>query len=187
MAADIAVARTVGKIPVIGKFAALPAGVASYLMRTRGQAALERAANRTGEENATPSAEDKTAALATGAVEAIPQAIGLGRFLPSAGGVAANGLKGVAQSVGNLAKTVGVTGAASGASDVASQVGATIGTPGGTQVDPLRAGSAAITGGATGGLLAGPRAAADASTAMKYRAVTPELQTAAARVANRMG
>lgn len=185
MAADIAAARVASKIPMVGRFAALPAGVASYLLRTRGQAALERAGNRTGEENAVPNTEDKTAALATGAVEAIPQALGIGRFLPGAR-AASTGLRGVGEAVGNAAKTVGVTGAAGGATDLVSQIGATLGTPGGVQVDPLRSLDAGITSGVTGGLLKTPRTVADAATAIKYRGITPELEPAAARVANRV-
>jgi hypothetical protein len=81
MAADIGVAKAASKVPVVGKYAALPAGIASYLLRTRGQAALERAQNRTGEADAQPTTGDKAAALATGAVEAVPQMFSLGRFL----------------------------------------------------------------------------------------------------------
>jgi hypothetical protein len=184
MAVDIAAAKAASKIPVVGKYAALPAGIASYLMRTRGQAAVERAANSQGE-GATPTTGDKAAALATGLVESVPQALGISRFLPGSGALA-NGSKGVAQAVGRGVGTAATTGAAAGASDVIGQVGATIGTPGGVEVDPLRAGSSAITGATSGALLSSPRVGAEAHSAIKYSEITPEFRDAASRVANRM-
>lgn len=186
MAADIAAMKLASKVPVIGKYAAIPAGIASYLLRTRGQAAVERAQNRTGDQHAEPNAQDKAVALATGAVESIPQALTIGRFAPGAGAVTATGMKGVGQAAGELAKTAGIAGVGSAASDAASQVGSTIGTDKGVQVDPLRSLNAGATGLAAGALLKAPRTTAEAGGAIKYRNITPELNDAAARVSNRI-
>ncbi len=185
VAADIGVAKAASRA---GRIPGLMAGIASYLLRTRGDAAKENAAIRTGNPNAVPETQDKPRSLATGAAEAIPQAVGLARFLPGLGRIPSVGAKGVAESVGRGVKTAGTELAVSGAQDAIGQAGATVGTQQALTIEPSRVANAAVLGGIGGGLLAAPRVARDATGAVRFRegGNDPTLQAARAAVANRV-
>lgn len=183
MAVDVAAARLGARVhPLAG----LGAGVASYLLRTRGDTSKQNAAIRTGDENATPELQDKARALATGAVEAVPQAIGLTRFLPGANKVTTLGAQGMVDATKKLATTAAVEGGVGGAQSAISQAGATVGTDKGLTVNPNEVASGVVTSAATGGLLAAPRAGAEARNAQKYRKFGGDNKDAASAFANRV-
>jgi hypothetical protein len=181
MATDIAAAKLASKIPVVGKYAGPAAGIASYLLRTRGQAAKNDAVIRTGDQNAEPELQDKARALATGAAESVPQALGIGRFLP--GGK-------VPQTAGQALAKLGITtateGGAGAASNAISQAGATIGTPGGLKIDPNEVASSGVTTGLIGGGMAIPGAVADVHGARKYAPLGGDNQAASEVVVKRV-
>lgn len=182
MATDIAVTKLGARVhPLLG----VGAGLASYLLRTRGDAAKNDAAIRTGDANAEPETQDKTRALLTGAAEAVPQAIGLRRFLPGAGAIRAVGGKGVAQSLVKPLTTAAVEGGTGAASNAISQAGATVGTDKGLTVDPAQVVEAGVTNAATGGALAVPRGLADARGSMKYAKFGGDNQEATTAFMNR--
>jgi hypothetical protein len=149
MATDIAAARLGAKVhPLVG----LGAGLASYLMRTRGDAAKTDAAIRTGTPDAPVETQDKVRSLATGVVEGLPVGLGISRFLP---GVAGSALS-------KVAKTAAVEGGSGAARNAISQAGATVGTDQGLTVDPAKVVDAGITSAATGGAIALPKGIAEA-------------------------
>ncbi|UGA46794.1 hypothetical protein HU230_0012425 [Bradyrhizobium quebecense] len=165
MAESIAAAKIGAKVhPLVG----LAAGALPFALNALGDTAKSDAATRTGDSNAEPNAEDKTRAGLTVAAQSIPQMIGVSRFLPGAGKIAAVGGKGVAQSVGQAAVTTGVEGASGAAQNAIGQVGATLGTPGGVQVNGDEVANAGVTNGILGGGFALPKMAANASAAKRY-------------------
>lgn len=166
MATDIAAAKVASKLPVVGKFAPA-AGIASYLLRTRGDAAKHDAEIRTGNPDAEPETQDKVRSALTGAAESVPQVMGISRFLPGSGVVKSVGDAGVKAAVKEAVKT-GLTDAGAGAaSNAIGQAGATIGTPGGLQVNPNQVAESAITSGAVGQGLALPHMLGEIRTAKK--------------------
>lgn len=183
MAADITAAKLGSRInPLVG----VGAGLASYLLRTRGDTAKQDAAIRTGNPDAEPETQDKVRSLATGAVESIPAAIGLGRFLPGANAVKAVGNEGVKQALAKALKTSGVEAATGATQNAVSQAGATVGTDKGLTVDPSQVVNAGITSGATGGMLAAPRGLADARGAKRYEKFGGDNENATKALMNRV-
>lgn len=173
-------------VPLGGAIGGIGAGLASWLYRTRGDAAKTNAEARTGNPDAEPEQTDKTRSLLTGAAEAPLQALNVGRFLKGANAVKTVGAQGVADSLKKLGITAGVGGANSGAQDAIEQVGSTVGTPGGVQYDPNRTAEAAAGGALASGALAGPRAATDVHTSVKLRNFGGDNTAAAAIVAGKM-
>jgi hypothetical protein len=183
MATDIAAAKVLGRInPLLG----VGAGVTSYLLRTRGDAAKHDAVSRTGNPEAQPETQDKIRSLATGAAESIPQAIGIGRFLPGAGKITSVGSQGVSQALAKALATSGVEAGTGAAQNAISQAGATIGTDKGLTIDPAQVAGAAVTGAATGGVMSAPSTLAAIRGAIKYRAFGDDNQNAASAFANRV-
>jgi hypothetical protein len=161
MATDIAAAKLGARIhPLVG----LGAGAASYLLRTRGDAAKSDAAIRTGNPDAVPETQDKVRSALTGAAEIVPQMIGLNRFIPG-GALPKTG----GQALAKAAITSAVEGGTGGAQNAISQAGATVGTDKGLTVDPNQVASAAVTSAATGGGLAVPKGLSEARAAAKYK------------------
>ena len=191
LATDIIAAKTLSKIGarIGGTPGALiggaVGGIGSYALRTLGNEAQARASARTGDPNAEPTAEDKAIAAASTAAQGAVGQVGLNRFV-NPERVTGVGLKAVAQAAGKLMKTAGTEAATGGAQDAISQAGTTIGTPGGLSVDPHEVGGAALTSGAAGAVAGTPGLIGDASTATKFRAITPDLQQAATNYANRV-
>lgn len=160
---------------------ALGAG-ASYLLRTRGEAAESRARNRTGDENAVPNTEDKVVAGAAGIPEAALGALGANRFInPSK--VTGTGVAGAVNAGKKLATTAAIEGGVGAGQDVIGQVADTAGTPGGLRVDPGQTFGAGALSAATGTGMAATGAAADLNNARRFRNFDTE---AAQRVANRI-
>jgi hypothetical protein len=181
MATDIAAAKVASKLPVIGKVAGPVTGIASYLLRTRGDAAKRDAEIRTGSPDAQPETQDLVRSAATGVAESIPQAIGIGRFLP--GGKTSQT---ASQALAKLGITGVTEGGAGAASNAISQAGATIGTPSGLKVDPNEVASAGLTSGITGGALAVPGAAGEVRSARKYAPFHGENQQATEAMVSRV-
>jgi hypothetical protein len=181
---DIAAARLGARIH---PYAGLAAGLGSFALRKLGLTAEQAAETRTGQAGAEPSTEDKLRAAGTTALEAAPQALGVGRFIPGLG-VSAAPAKSIAGAAATLAKTAGAEAAAAGGSNVAGQVGMSVGTDKGLSVDPKEAALSAVTGGATGGLFGSSRLVRDVSDAKTYGKTinTPELENAARDFANRV-
>lgn len=183
MVQDIAAAKLAGRVhPLLG----LGAGVASYLLRTRGDAAKEDAAVRTGNADAQPETQDKVRSLATGLAESVPQAVGLGRFLPGANAVKSVGTAGAKQALKKALETSGVEAGTGAASNAISQAGATIGTDKGLSVDPSKVVESGLASGLTGAALASPRAVADVHGARKYEQFGGDNQEATTAVMNRV-
>ena len=183
LATDITAARLGARVnPYVG----LAAGLGSFAARNLGNRAEEAAHNRAGD-GATITDEDKLRAIGTTALESVPMALGVGRFIPGLA-VSAGPAKTALGAVGNLGKTAAAEAAAAGGSNVAGQVGMSAGTSGGVNIDPKEAAFSAITGGATGGLFGAPRLARDVSNAKTYNkhVDTPEMEAAFRDFANRV-
>jgi hypothetical protein len=163
-----------------GKAAGAVASGASYLTRTRGDAAESRAAERTGDASAAPNTEDKVIAAAAGIPEAALAALGASRFINPAK-VASTGIRGVAEAGGKLAATGGIETGVGAAQDVIGQAANTVDTPGGLRVDPKQALGSGLINGMTGTGLASVKAGADVNTARRFRNFDTE---ASQRVAN---
>ncbi len=143
-------------------------------------------ARATAEGHEEPTATDKAIGAGTTAAQLAADAIALRRFLPGANPITTVGVQGILDSAKKLAATTAIEAASTGGQNVIGQAGATMGTPGGLQVDPEQAASAAITGGATGGVLASPRLGRDAVNAARFSDVGGPLATPASAVANRI-
>jgi hypothetical protein len=162
---------------------ALAGGVASTGIGL-GDKAKERAAYDTGDPNAEPTAAHKGEVLPGAALEAGVGAVGIGRLLPGAGKAVRDvGARGVADAAKKLGTTGLIEGGVEAAQSGINQVGRTAGTERGLSIDQNELANAAIVGGATGGAFASPRAAREASDAVKFRDVDPE---SAAEVSNRL-
>jgi hypothetical protein len=166
-AASIAAARlTPG-----GPFAKLLSGSAAYALSQLGNRAKERAAARTGDENAQPTGEDKGMAAAAMVPEAALGGVGLSRFLPGSGKVAALGLNGVVDGAKRLVATAGTEAATAMGQDAIAQAGRTAATPGGLNINPTEVANAGATAGPTGALFGAGRFAHEAKDAVKYRSL----------------
>lgn len=179
VAQDLAVGRTAAKLsPAVG----LAAGLGSFAYRTFGPEAKAAAYARTNDPDATPNSDDKTRAAAVTAAQALPQAIGLGRFIPGMTAPA----KGIGDAIGKYATTVGLEGAAGAGANALGQAAQTVGTPGGLKVDPNQVAEAGVSQGIGGAALAGARVPVAAIDAAKYHAFSGALQEASANFANRV-
>lgn len=188
MAPSIATSLIAGRTAarLAGPKAGLAAGVASMLIPTLGRSAKEDAAIRTGNADAEPEFQDKARAVLTGAAQAVPAAIGLGRFIPGVSKAADVGATGTMAAVKRALATGGTEAAAGGAQDVIGQVGSTIGTDKGLTVDPNRTMSNAIASGVGGTALSAPHVVSAAARTHATRQFTGENQAASEAVANRI-
>jgi colicin import membrane protein len=186
-AAMIASGRLASRIPSVpGKLAGLLGGALAGGAMMFGNTAKDVAADRTGDPNAEPDASDKTRAALTTVPAALVGALGVPRFLPGAGKVVDTGLKGAGEAVKQFSLRTAENVAAGTASNLVEQTGKTIGTEKGLRIDTDQAVNAGIGSGLAAGALATPRAAADISTATKYRKFGGDDAAASARVANRI-
>jgi hypothetical protein len=158
------------------------AGGLTGTAQTLGRNAKESAVTRTGDANAEPNLEEKTA----NAIAAVPStalgAFGVSRFLPGAAtkGV---GAVGASNALKRLAGTAAIEGGTNAGQDVIEQVGRTATSDGGPQIDPYAAANAGVVGTATGSTFGAPRAVRDVGDAVKYRGVNEQT---AAQLANRL-
>jgi hypothetical protein len=171
LALDLGVQALVPKwMGPVGKYAA---NALTYGARTLGNEAEKRAANRTGDQNAEPNAEDKLVALGSTGAQAALNQIGLNKIISPAK-VTASGMKGVAQAAGNVALGGLAEGGTNAAQNVISQGAATAGTDKGLTIDPQELKGSAVLGTLGGGIFSTPRGAKDAAAAVRFRDVAPD-------------
>ena len=164
----------------------LLAGAAAGTLMGAGNEAKTAATNRTGDPSATPSAADLTRGGLTAAAESAAGCDWPQPFSSWCRYSHQYGRQGLASAATSLAKTVAAQGASGAAQSAVGQVGQTIGTPGGVAVDPTQVADSAAGNAITGSVLGAPSAARASLNALKYRAITPDLQGAASQFANRM-
>jgi hypothetical protein len=146
----------------LGPLAQILGGMTSFGLRTAGNEAQKRATTRTGDENTTPTFEDKVVGGGSTLAQAGLNQFGLSKITNPAR-VAETGLKGVAQAGGNVVKGALAEGATNAAQGAISDVAA------GAPVDPHAALDNAILGTAGGGVFSGARGAKDAAAAVRFR------------------
>lgn len=169
LALDLGVQALVPKwMGPIGKYAA---NALTFGARTAGNEAEKRAANRTGDQNAEPNAEDKLIGLGSTAGQAVLNQMGLNKIISPAK-VTATGMKGVAQAGGNVLKGAAAEGGTNAAQDLISQGATKAGTD--VPIDPKETLGAGVMGAVGGGVFSTPRGAKDAAASMRFRDVAPD-------------
>lgn len=166
--------------------AGLLAGAGVLAANSLGDTAKNAAAVRTGDETAEPSTQDKTRALATVALQSVPQAIGVSRFLPGASKVSSVGTKGVIESGTKALTTTAIEGASGAAQNAIGQAGLTVGTDKGLTVDGNEVANAGVSNAFVGGALTAPRAIANIKAAQKYKDFGGDNESATKSFANRI-
>jgi hypothetical protein len=162
-------------------------GLGSMLLRTFGPGAHENADARTGTPNSPVTGSDIAREGVKQAIAAPLNVLGVNRLVPGLSSeVSGVGARAVGSALKKYMATAGTEAAAGGARDAISQVGSTIGTDKGVQYDPNKTAEAALASGATGGLLAAPRTAADIASATKFRQFGGENAEASTALANRL-
>lgn len=151
-----------------GPLVKLAGGALTYGARTAGDEAQKRADARTGETGSEPSTEDKVIGLGSTAAQGALNAYGAGKIVNPAK-VTGTGLKGVAQTAGNVGKAVAAEGTTNAAQETISDVAATAGTDKGVSVDPEAIKAAGILGGIGGGVFGGARGVKDVAQARSTR------------------
>jgi hypothetical protein len=179
LATDLAAGAVGGKVgalagPVGAGIGSVAGFGASYGLRNWGQNAKDRAAARTGDQNAEPDTSDKTVAgLSTGA-GALLSRFGLG---PAIGGVGSSVVKGAGmEAVKQTAKEIGKSALAGGVGAAAEQGAIETGRTAGTDADFnwRSVADAAGTGAAIAGGVRTLRAPADLNNARKFSDIDPE-------------
>lgn len=181
-AADVAATLLTKRFGPIGQALA---GAGSYALRTMGNEAQKRATARTGDTNATPTAEDKAIGAGSTFAQAALNQLALGKVLNPTK-VAGVGASGIAKAAKNVAAGAVAEGATNAAQDAISQAASTVGTKDGLNIDPHSLVDNAIIGVAGGGLLGSPRGVKDAITSARFRNVGGDLAPASAAAANRL-
>ena len=162
-------------------------GAASYALRNYGQNAEDAADARGGAPGTEVTTADRIRAVGTTASQALLQTLPVNRLVGKSVPAAANvGMAGAIESGKNLLKTAGIAGATGVAQDAVGQVGNTVGTDGGTKYNPEQGISTGITGAATAGLMASPRALRDATRAGELSKFSEHSKEDLAATANRL-
>lgn len=169
----------------LGPAAQIAGGLASHLLRTSGDEAQRRATGRTGNVDAEPSTEDKAIGLGSSAAQAALNQFGIGKIIKPAkfGEV---GVAGVSKAVGNTGKAAAVEGATEAAQEGISQAASTAGTKDGLRISPNAVFDAGVFGAVGGGAFSAPKAAKDATTAVRFHNTGDELTPYSAGIANRI-
>lgn len=176
LATDLAAGAVGGKVgalagPVGAGIGSVGGFGLSYGLRNWGQNSKERAAARTGDQNAEPDTSDKTVAgLSTGA-GALLSRLGLG---PAIGGtvVKGAGMEAVKQTGKEIAKAAGAGALGGAAEQAAIETGRTAGTD--AEFNTRSVVDAAGTGAAIAGTVRTARAPADLNNARKFSDIDPE-------------
>ncbi len=182
LGAGYALARVLSKLPGWqSKFAGAAAGGLTYWLEGAGNNAEATAAARTGDPNAQPTTGDLVrGGLTTAAQAGANEALAGVPFLPGVMKATASGAKGLSSALGKLGIRAAGGAGAGAATDAIGQLGTT------GAVDPSQVEASAVTGGVTAGTIGAYGTTKDATDAVKYRGITPDLEPAATRFADLM-
>jgi hypothetical protein len=151
-----------------GPLAQLAGGMVNYGARTAGNEIQKRADARTGETGAEPNTEDKLVGVGSTALQGALNSYGASKIAtPSK--VTGTGIKGVAQTAGNVGKAIAAEGVTNAAQEGISEAASTAGTDKGLSLDAQAIKAAGLMGAIGGGVFGGARGVRDASQAIQTR------------------